>query len=404
MSGTIQAAVAINGVADRDAIEGLVASLENVEIVGFVDSAYDGFGGAVEPDADVLVLACGAASDNAVAHVEAAVRQRPSRPVVVLFDGQPNGLVRRVFEVGAEDLFALPAPGEPIDWQLVSAQLSFTVQKAVARKSGAAAAASSGNSRMICVLGPKGGSGKTLTAANLAVALADDGRRVLVLDLDLQFGDVGLAMGLQPDRTLFDLARASGSLDADKVEAYLARHECGVGVLLAPTRPDHASAISTEFLRDLYPVLRSMADYVIVDTPPGFTPEVISAIDASSDICMVSALDALALKNTKLGLETLALMGYEQEKVKFVLNRADSNVGLNREAAASIVGRHPDVLVPSHRDVVRAVNSGTPVALMRGREVSRSFHNLALLYTGQVATVHNDISERGLFGRKRWLG
>ena len=404
MSGAVQAAVALNGVTDRDAIESLVVSLEGVDIVGFVDGSYDGFGGVAEPDADVLVLACGVASDSMLGRVEAAVQQRPGRPVVVLFDGPPNGLLRRVFEIGAEDVFALPADGRPVDWEVVSGQLAFTVQKAVHRKSGAAAAASSGNSRMICVLGPKGGTGKTLTAANLAVALAAQKNRVVVLDLDLQFGDVGLTMGLRPDRTLFDLARSSGSLDADKVEAYLARHECGVGVLLAPTRPDHASAISTEFLRDLYPVLRSMADYVIVDTPPGFTPEVISAIDASSDVCMVSALDALALKNTKLGLETLALMGYEPERVRFVLNRADSNVGLNPDEAVAIVGRHPDVLVPSHRDVVRAVNAGSPVALLRGREVSRSFHNLALLYTAAIAAVNNDVRERGLFGRRKWLG
>jgi pilus assembly protein CpaE len=127
------------------------------------------------------------------------------------------------------------------------------------------------------------------------------------------------------------------------------------------------------------------------------------SIDASSDVCMVSALDTLSLKNTKLGLETLALMGYEPEKIKFILNRADSNVGLTRDEVVAVVGREPDVLVPSNREVVRAVNAGRPVALLRGREASRSFHHLAALYSGDTRA-HEQPMQRGPFGRKRWLG
>lgn len=402
MSLPIQAVVALDGVEDRDRIEAVVLRLDGVEVAGMIDSGYDGFASVAEPDADVLVFACGQSSKDALAHVEAAVRGRPNRPVVVLFDGAPNGLVRKVFEVGASDIFALPAAAEQGDSRMVTDQLAFTIQKAVARKSGALAAAGAGSSRMICVMGPKGGSGKTLTAANLAVALAASGQRVVAVDLDLQFGDLGLAMGLQPKQTVYDLALSSGSLDVDKVESYLARHVSGVGVLLAPTRPDHASAVSPEFLRELYPVVREMSDYVIVDTPTGFTPEVISAIDASSDVCMVGALDTLALKNTKLGLETLALMGYEQERVKLVLNRADSNVGLSNDAAVAVVGRSPDVLVPSHREVVRAINSGTPVALSpAGSGAGLAFHHLARLYAPVGAETGNGKTGRGVFGRRR---
>jgi len=401
MSGFVRAAVAMNGVADRSAIESLVAGLDEVEIIGMVDHAYEP-NGAFEPDADVLVVACGPHSDDVLIDIEAAVQQHPDRPVVVLFEGAPNGLVRRAFEVGAEDIFALPTTGDMPDWAQVSGQLTFTLHKAVARRKSTTTSATTSNSRTVCVLGPKGGTGKTLTVANPAVGLAAQRRRVIILDLDLQFGDVGLAMGLRPEKTLFELARSSGSLDAQKVESYVTRHECGVGVLLAPTRPDHAGAITPDFLRELYPVLRTMADYVVVDTPPSFTPEVISAIDSSTDVCMVSALDTLALKNCKLGLETLSLMGYEQERVTFVLNRADSSVGLSQADVVAIVGRQPDVLVPSHRDVVRAVNAGRPVALQRGREVSLAFHKLAHLYTS-APSAQGEQFVRGRFGRKRWL-
>src|SRR5207248_11796343 len=112
---------------------------------------------------------------------------------------------------------------------------------------------------------------------------------------------------------------------------YLIRHESGLDVLLAPTRPDQASAVTVDFLRDVFSTLRAMSDYVIVDTPPGFTPEVIAAIDSSSDVCMIGMLDSLSLKNTKLGLDTLELMGFDPTHIALVLNRADTRVGITRE-------------------------------------------------------------------------
>jgi pilus assembly protein CpaE len=265
----------------------------------------------------------------------------------------------------------------------IAAPLGFALEKAVARRSGAVAGAGSALGSLICVLGPKGGIGKTLTSANLGVALAAEGRKAVVVDLDLQFGDVGLSLGLVPQRTIYDLAKSGGALDAEKVEAYLTPHPSGVRVLMAPMRPDQAGAITTDFLREIYPLLRASNDYVVVDTPPGFAPEVITSIDSSTDVCMVGMLDSLSLKNTKLGLETLELMGYERDRIRLVLNRADTSVGVTQEDVTAIIGRRPDVLVPSHRDVVRSINEGAPIVQSRPRsEVARAFRSLAAGYAG----------------------
>src|SRR5439155_18472136 len=121
---------------------------------------------------------------------------------------------------------------------------------------------------MICVLGPKGGTGKTVASSNLAVGLAAAGKRSVVVDLDLQFGDIGLALGLSPERTVYDLASSGGALDGEKLDAYLATHSSKARALLAPTRPDQASEVSTELLREVYDLLRASYDHVIVDTPP----------------------------------------------------------------------------------------------------------------------------------------
>ena len=228
------------------------------------------------------------------------------------------------------------------------------------------------------MIGPKGGIGKTLTTANLAVALADAGHRVAAVDLDLQFGDLGLTLGLVPERTSYDLANAGGSLDAAKVAAYMTEHASGAHVLLAPIRPEQASHVTVEFLRDVYALLRTSYDYVIVDTPPGFSPEVIATVDASSRVCMIGMLDALSLKNTKLAFETLARMGYDSDRIRLVLNRADTKVGISLEDTHAIVGRAPDILVPSHRDITRSVNAGEPIVLAgRRSEAARAFRSLA---------------------------
>jgi pilus assembly protein CpaE len=241
---------------------------------------------------------------------------------------------------------------------------------------------------MICVLGPKGGTGKTLTATNLAAALGARGERTILVDLDLQFGDVGLALGLRPDKTLYDLARSGGSLDAEKLDAYLIRHASGAKVLLAPTRPDQASVVTVDFLRDVFTTLRTMSEFVIVDTPPGFTPEVIAAIDTSSHVCMVGMLDSLSLKNTKLGLETLDLMGYNPERVLMLLNRADTRVGITREDVDAIIGKAPSIYVPSDRQIPISVNDGVPIVMNDERsEAAASFRMLADLYDEEKKVV-----------------
>jgi pilus assembly protein CpaE len=257
------------------------------------------------------------------------------------------------------------------------------------------------------VLGLKGGCGKTLTTVNLGVALADAGHRVTIVDLDLQFGDVGLSLGLSPERTMFDLLSSGGSLDAEKLEDFLVQHPSGVRVLMAPARPDQAGLITPDFLRDVYALLREINDFVLIDTPPQFTPEVIATVDTASEVCMVVMLDALSLKNGKLGLQTLERMDFDTDKVRLVLNRADSNVGIARSDVAAIIGAEPDVLVPSDRNVTRSINRGEPIVHDHRRsDAAKSFHSLAQHYIADAraaGALPQPVSKRGwrLFSRSR---
>jgi pilus assembly protein CpaE len=372
MAGPVHAIVAVDEDVDSQLIQSMLPDGNTIEIVGIINGLEESWRTLQETSSDLLIVACEGYSDRALYFIESAVKQEAERPVVVLTTGSPNGFVRRVFEAGADDIVTLPEPSD---------RILFALEKAVARRRGAAVASGIALAPMICVLGPKGGTGKTLVSTNLSVALALAGNRVALVDLDLQFGDIGLALGLRPDKTIYDLARSGGSLDSDKLDAYLVKHSSGLGVLLAPTRPDQAGAVTIDLLRDVFTTLRTMCDYVVVDTPPGFTPEVIAAIDASSEVCIVGMLDSLSLKNTKLGLETLELMGYERDRIALVLNRADTRVGITHEDVEAIIGRSPQVFVPSDRRIPISVNDGVPIVMQEERsEAARAFQTLAERY------------------------
>jgi pilus assembly protein CpaE len=369
MAARIRALVALDAGVDSNTIQSMLPDNSTIEVVGIINGLEESWRTLQETESDLLIVACEGYSDRALYFIDAAVKDQSDRPVVVMTTGSPNGFVRRVFESGADDILTLPEPTE---------RIAFALEKAVARRRGAAVASGIALAPMICVLGPKGGTGKTLVSTNLSVSLALAGRRAALVDLDLQFGDIGLALGLRPDKTIHDLARSGGSLDSEKLGAYLVKHESGLQVLMAPTRPDQASTVTVDFLRDVFTTLRSMCDYVIVDTPPGFTPEVIAAIDLSSDVCIVGMLDSLSLKNTKLGLETLELMGYDPDHITLILNRADTRVGITLEDVDAIIGRPPQVFIPSDRQIPISVNDGTPIVIQEERsEAARAFQKLA---------------------------
>ena len=378
MAASIRTLVAVDATADRQVVQAALPGANGIEIVGVIYGLDESWNALQEAPTDLVVVACAEYSDRTLFFIEGALKQRPERPIVVLVHGARDGFVRRVFEAGADDVVVLPESPE---------RVAFTFEKAIARRQGAAVASGVALSPMVCVLGPKGGTGKTLTSCNLAVALARKAKKVVLVDLDLQFGDVGLSLGLAPEKTVYDLAKSGGSLDIEKLESYLTSHSSGLRVLQAPTRPDQASFVTVDLLRDVYNLLRSNYDYVIVDTPPGFTPEVIASIDNSSHVCMVGMLDSLSLKNTKLGLETLELMGYDSARVSIVLNRADTRIGISREDVAAIVGRAPNVLVPSDREIPKTLTDGVPIVLASERSAAAAaFRELAESYEGSSST------------------
>jgi pilus assembly protein CpaE len=403
MSAPIRILVVLDSEADRDVVEAVIPAASGVELLDVAEGFNAGWGAVSAEDVDAVLVATSSSPAAALGFTEGVAAEFPDRAVLLLHGGSPNGLARRALEAGAEDIVALPLsdgePPSPADRDRVAMELLDALEKGVARRRRAVDGPRVAQGRMVVVVGPKGGAGKTIVSTNLAVALAEAGERVALVDLDLQFGDVGLVMGLPPTKTIYDLVSSGGSLDAEKLGDYLTMHDSGVRVLQAPARPDQAAIVDVEFLRQMFAVLRASEDWLVIDSGPGFPPEVIAAIDSATDVCIVGTVDAAAIKNTKLGLETLDLMGVDPATVKLVLNRADSRVGISPDDARAITNRDVDVMIPSHRDVPRSANEGRPIVTSQpGSEAARALRALADTYVG-VGTRSRTSSLKRLLGR-----
>ena len=229
---------------------------------------------------------------------------------------------------------------------------------------GAAGAEPEKRGKLITVFSAKGGCGKTTLATNLAAALADRGRReVCLVDLDLAFGDVAIALQLFPAHTIADAVPLEDSLDASAVQSLLTPHSPGLTTLVAPIEPGTAESIPAVLVGRILELLREQFDYVIVDTPPAFDDHVLAAFDQSDMVALIATLDIPALKNLKLTLETLDLLNYPRERWRIVLNRADSKVGLALSEVEKTLKAPIAAQVPSSRDVPASINRGVPIVL-----------------------------------------
>jgi len=378
MNTELNILVALDGEVDRGLIETVVTRDPKIKVIDYLEiggPSASSFGAG-----EALIVAVADYTAQVREFVITASRQHPGRPIVLMCPPTSNGYVGDAFESGVDDIVALPTdPAAGLD-PTVARHLAFSLEKAVMRKRGTAEPKTEAARNVICVLGLKGGSGKTLTATNLAVSLAMAGRSVALMDLDLQFGDVALALGLNPVRTMYDLVRSGGSLDAEKLADFLVEHSSGVKALLAPVRPDQSAVVSVGFLAEVQRLLSEMFEFVVFDTPPAFSPEVISAIDSSTDVLVVAMRDTLSLKNTKLGLETLERMEYDRRRVKVLLNRANTNVGIERDDVLAILGRDVDFLLPSDREITRSINQGIPISGQRGTAAANVFKAVAKQY------------------------
>lgn len=229
-------------------------------------------------------------------------------------------------------------------------------------ETGSEAAERQQHGQVITVFSAKGGCGKTTLATNIATALAESGKgTVALVDLDLAFGDVAIALQLFPTHTIADAVPIGEDLDGPALASLLTSHRSGLQALVAPMEPSAADLITTPLVSRILDILREDFDYVVVDTPPALDDHVLAAFDHSNVVALLATLDIPALKNLKLTLETLDLIGYPRDRLKIVLNRSDSKVGLSLSEVEKTLRAPIVAQIPSSRDVPASTNRGVAI-------------------------------------------
>ncbi len=233
--------------------------------------------------------------------------------------------------------------------------------------------------KVITVYAAKGGCGKTMLAANLAVALAGGGdKRVCLIDLDLTLGDVALMLQLSPERTIADAVPVADRIDETGLRTMVTNYCPGVDVLLAPVVPTIAEQISRDLVTEILYLTRGMYDYVVVDSPPVFNDHVLAALDSSHQYLLVATPAVTAIKNLRILLDTFDVLDYRKENRLVILNRADARLGVTPADIERVLRIPLTTQIPASRDVSISINRGVPIVLdSPAHPVSEAIRDLA---------------------------
>jgi pilus assembly protein CpaE len=386
---------AANGLAEVR--EGL-ADHPDVELVGTAADPSKAGTKLAESGAQVILHGT-TATDHVPSDEIEAIRGVTAAPIVLVTSASANTILSEALAAGIFDVVLLP--------QLTDG-IVFTIKKAnslaAGRTGGAPTKASTSlDGKVVTLFSPKGGAGKTVLAANLACVFArHQSRRTLLLDLDLQFGDTAIMMGIEPEKTIYDLVMARRELDSEALSGYVTAHQSGVHVMPAPMRPEDAELVTEERLGHLFSVAKESYDVIIVDTPPFFHGPVLATLDRTDQLLMVASLDVPAIKNTKLTTQTLDLLHYPMERRHLLLNRSGAKVGLKPAEVERALGMKVEFEVPVDHDVALSVNRGVPIALSAPRSpVAKALTQVADALVPVVSTKGSDpVKSSGRFRKK----
>ena len=348
----------------------------------------------VEEGIELAVIGPGFAHEAGVNEASLLLDIQPSLPIVLVADGLTTDVLRAAIRVGFKDVIDAPLNKSKIDSMLQHierAEAMVATDFKPKTKIG----------KVITIMSPKGGAGKTMTSSNVGLSLAmmsGAPERVVIMDADLQFGDICISLQVEPQHTIVDAARDIDKLDEPLLDSLLATHVSGMRVLSAPLEPSLADEVSTQVVVKTLGMLKRMFDYVVIDTAPFLDEPVLSILERSDVVLLVVDMDLPAVKNAKLALDTLKLIKFPFEKIKLILNRVNSKARLDIDELERSLGLEVQAAISSDKLVPRAVNEGEPVVSLYPRSrVAKDLRNVTSLVLDGEAMDEPQEEKRGWF-------
>lgn len=401
MSENIRVIIVDDIAETRENIRKLLQFESDIEVVGDARTGREGIDLAGEISPDVVLMDINMPDMDGITATETIRKEVPFAQIVILsVQGDPN-YMRRAMLAGARDFLTKP----PMVDELISAirragkmahderEKSSSHYQSHTPASGVPGAkvSSSPTGEVIVVYSPKGGVGCTTIATNLAVALHNDETPVVIVDGNLQFGDVAVMLNERSRNSIIDLAPRADELDPEVVENVLITHgDSGVKILTAPSRPEFAENVTGDQFRQIINYLRQLYSYVVVDTSSSLTDIVLSAIDISSLVVLVVTQDIPSINNSRLFLDLADVLGINRENLIFIMNRYDKRIAITPEKVGENLRQDIVAVIPTdERTVVPSVNRGVPFVLTakgRGNQISRAIFELAEIARQQLVS------------------
>ena len=325
---------------------------------------------------DVLIAGPSLSTKTGLSALQAIHDETPATALVLAFAKRPDATLREIIRTGAIDLLQLPVADRNL-YDAVERAISMSRSQPTEPAMTVHAAAPAGNlGTVFTVSSATGGCGKTFYATNLAYYLHQyTGKRTVIIDLDLQFGEVSTALRLRPRFTISDLLSREDIDEVDlaaHIDDYVVTHDSGVMVLPAPKDPSDADRIHPVDVQRVIEAARKKFDYVIVDTPAALTEIVLAAFDLSNQLYVMATLDLPSVRHMGVFLNTLEKLKISSDNVKLILNKAERDVGLDVDQVTRLFPQGFTSVLPYAKEVTKSVNVGTPVlAFAPQADVSR---------------------------------
>ncbi len=322
---------------------------------------------------DIIIMTLGAGDTDVLSLAERISLHRPRSFIILVAENLDIETMQGAVAAGCHNITEFPASPKEFAEYIKTVYNNESLRiKSLSDKETLLWA-----STVITIFGAKGGLGKSTIAANLAVKLAEKRKKVALIDLDLQFGDLHIFLDIEPKDTITELVQDVITPNIDSVRSYMSVHSSGVHLLCAPKSPEYAELVSAEKVQSLLSLLRSYYDYVIVDTSPSFNDVTMTAIEASSIIFFVTGLDISILRNSKLSIAILESL-QQTDKVRLIVNRAVDMNSITINDVQRIIGYPMWAKIPSdYKVAVNALNRGVP--FVTGAPNSKLSESVSLL-------------------------
>ncbi len=388
----------------RENIRKLLQFENDVEVIGAAGTGREAIDLSGELQPDVILMDINMPDMDGISATEAIRQRNPWMQVIIIsVQGEAN-YMRRAMLAGAKDFLTKPPSIDDLISSIRRAGASAFHEKdkvasALAPGSGPGGLGGTGSlstaGKVIALYSPKGGTGVSTLASNLAVTLQNDESQVALVDVNLQFGDIAIYFNEQSRNSIADLALRVEDLDPEVVEEVMITHTASrVKILAAPPKPEMAEDIRGEQIARLLDYLRRMYPYVIVDTPSTLTDVTLSALDVSDIIVLVTTQDIPAIANVRTFLDLTSALGIPQGNILFVMNRYDRRINISPEKLEESFNKQIAVTIPlDSRSAVPAVNRGIPFMLgnrARTQPAGRAMLSLAEAVRNRVAELAED--------------